>query len=59
MSERTPLVIVASINGDRSKDDNPNVPRSDPEIVDCALSCYDAGAAIDVARDDMSAKFVA
>ena len=46
MSERTPLVIVASINGDRSKDDNPNVPRSDPEIIDCALSCYDVGAAI-------------
>lgn len=41
-----PLVIVASINGDRSKDDNPNVPRSDAEIIDCALSCYDAGAAI-------------
>jgi len=41
-----PLVIVASINGDRSKDDNPNVPRSDAEITECALACYDAGASI-------------
>lgn len=46
MSAATPLVVVASINGDRSKDDNPNVPRSDAEVIECALACYDAGAAI-------------
>lgn len=46
MSTKEPLVVVASINGDRSKDDNPNVPRSDAEVTDCALACYDAGAAI-------------
>ncbi|MCB2048181.1 MAG: 3-keto-5-aminohexanoate cleavage protein [Novosphingobium sp.] len=46
MTASTPLVIVASINGDRSKEDNPNVPRSDAEIVECALACYDAGSAI-------------
>jgi 3-keto-5-aminohexanoate cleavage enzyme len=40
------MVVVASINGDRSKDDNPNVPRGDAEIAACALACYDAGAAI-------------
>jgi 3-keto-5-aminohexanoate cleavage enzyme len=46
MTLSEPLVIVASINGDRSKDDNPNVPRSDAEVIECALACYDAGAAI-------------
>ena len=46
MSERTPLVITASINGDRSKDDNPHIPRSHAEIVATALACYDAGASI-------------
>ena len=46
MTAATPLVVVASINGDRSKDDNPNVPRSDEEIAECAIACYDAGAAI-------------
>jgi 3-keto-5-aminohexanoate cleavage enzyme len=46
MTAAPPLVVVASINGDRSKDDNPNVPRSDAEVIDCALACYDAGAAI-------------
>lgn len=46
MTAKSPLVVVASINGDRSKDDNPNVPRSDAEVIDCALACYDAGAAI-------------
>ncbi len=46
MPAQTPLVIAASINGDRSKADNPNVPRTDEEIVACALACYDAGASI-------------
>jgi uncharacterized protein (DUF849 family) len=46
MTLAEPLAIVASINGDRSKDDNPNVPRSDAEVIEAALACYDAGAAI-------------
>lgn len=46
MKAQSPLVVIASINGDRSKDDNPNVPRGDDEIIACAISCYDAGAAI-------------
>ncbi|MBV1917172.1 MAG: 3-keto-5-aminohexanoate cleavage protein [Sphingomonadaceae bacterium] len=46
MAQHQPLVITASINGDRSKDDNPNVPRSHDEIVDSAIACYDAGASI-------------
>ncbi len=46
MSQRGPLVITASINGDRSKQDNPHVPRTHEEIVASALACYDAGASI-------------
>lgn len=45
MSE-SPLVIAVSINGEKSKADNPNVPREPDEIVACAISCYDAGASI-------------
>ena len=46
MSTDTPLVIAVSINGERSKDDNPHVPRTPDEIVATALACYDAGASI-------------
>lgn len=46
MSDPTPLVIAVSINGERSKDENPNVPRSHDEIVATALACYEAGASI-------------
>jgi len=42
----TPLVIEAAINGSTAKSLNPNVPRSIDEIVDTALACVDAGAAI-------------
>jgi uncharacterized protein (DUF849 family) len=45
MSDR-PLVIAVSINGERSKAINPNVPRTPDEIVATALSCYEAGASI-------------
>jgi 3-keto-5-aminohexanoate cleavage enzyme len=46
MSEPDPLVIAVSINGERGKDDNPNVPRTHDEIVAAALACYEAGASI-------------
>lgn len=46
MSDPQPLVIAVSINGERSKDENPNVPRSHDEIVETALGCYEAGASI-------------
>ncbi|MBV1917171.1 MAG: 3-keto-5-aminohexanoate cleavage protein [Sphingomonadaceae bacterium] len=46
MSQQKPLVITASINGERSKADNPYSPRTHDEIVETALSCYDAGASI-------------
>jgi uncharacterized protein (DUF849 family) len=46
MSDPQPLVIAVSINGERSKQDNPNVPRSHDEIVATALACYGAGASI-------------
>jgi 3-keto-5-aminohexanoate cleavage enzyme len=40
------LVIAVSINGEKSKETNPNVPRSHAEIVSTALACYEAGASI-------------
>lgn len=45
-SRDEPLVIAVSINGEKKKTDNPNVPRSHDEIVATALGCYDAGASI-------------
>jgi len=42
----TPLIIEAAINGATSKSQNPNVPRSIDEIVDCACACIEAGASI-------------
>jgi uncharacterized protein (DUF849 family) len=41
-----PLVITASINGERTKEQNPHSPRSYDEIVETALSSYAAGASI-------------
>ncbi|MCX7864102.1 MAG: 3-keto-5-aminohexanoate cleavage protein, partial [Novosphingobium sp.] len=46
MRETQPLVIAVSINGERSKQENPHVPRSHEEIFACALACYEAGASI-------------
>jgi uncharacterized protein (DUF849 family) len=46
MDNPQPLVIAVSINGERGKDENPNVPRSHDEIVATALACYEAGASI-------------
>jgi len=41
-----PLIIEAAINGATPKAMNPHVPRSVPEIVECACACIAAGAAI-------------
>ncbi|MPY94721.1 MAG: 3-keto-5-aminohexanoate cleavage protein [Acidimicrobiia bacterium] len=41
-----PVIIEAAINGVTTKDRNPNVPRSSPEIAADALACFEAGAAI-------------
>lgn len=40
------LVTEAALNGGTPKSRNPNVPRSPAEIVDDAIACIDAGAAI-------------
>jgi 3-keto-5-aminohexanoate cleavage enzyme len=46
MEEATPLIIEAAINGGTPKDRNPHVPRTVDEIVESALACLEAGAAI-------------
>lgn len=40
------LFIDAAINGVVRKDDNPNVPRTEDEIVDDAIACFAAGASV-------------
>ncbi len=44
--EFEPLIIEAAINGATPKNRNPHVPRSVDEIVESALACLEAGAAI-------------
>ena len=41
-----PLIIEVAINELASKQDNPNVPYSLDEVVDDAIACAQAGAAI-------------
>jgi uncharacterized protein (DUF849 family) len=41
-----PLIIEAAINGATTKAQNPSVPRTTDEIVECACACIEAGAAI-------------
>lgn len=41
-----PLIIEASINGQTPNSSNPNVPYSDEEIVEQAVACMEAGAAL-------------
>lgn len=41
-----PLIIEAAINGFTSKQRNPQVPRSVSEVVESALACLEAGAAM-------------
>lgn len=44
--ERTPVIIEAAINGNRTKEHNPNVPRSHAELAEDTLSVLSAGASI-------------
>lgn len=46
MGSGKPLVIEAAINGSKTKEANPNVPRTVEEIVAATLACVDAGATI-------------
>ena len=41
-----PLIIEASLNGQTPKSRNPHVPYSDEEIVEQAVACMEAGAAL-------------
>jgi 3-keto-5-aminohexanoate cleavage enzyme len=41
-----PVIVEVALNGQTSPQRNPNVPRTPDEIVDDALRCIDAGAAI-------------
>jgi 3-keto-5-aminohexanoate cleavage enzyme len=43
---RKVIVTVATTGGFHGKDANPNLPEQPHEIADCALACYNAGAAI-------------
>ncbi len=55
MARTEPLVITASINGERPKEQNRHSPRTHEEITQTALSSYDAGASIiHVHATDMS-----
>lgn len=45
-AETTPVIIEAALNGQTTKQQNPNVPRSSEEITADALACIEAGAAI-------------
>ena len=44
--ERGPVIIEAAINGNRTKEHNPNTPRSHAELVDDTLATLAAGASI-------------
>lgn len=40
----TPVVIESHINGERTKEMNPNTPRTYDEVIEDAIQCWDAGA---------------
>ena len=40
------IIIKACLNGNRGRDDNPNVPWTPQEVAEEAISCHDAGASI-------------
>ncbi len=42
----SPAMIEVALNGQTSKEVNPNVPRSSVEIAECALACFEGGACI-------------
>src|SRR5215204_4276037 len=46
VSPGNPIRIEAALNGGTPKDRNPHVPRTVDEIVESALACLEAGAAI-------------
>jgi len=46
MSEATPVILEAAINGTTTPERNPNVPRTPDEIAAEAIRCIEAGASI-------------
>ena len=46
MSDETPVILEAAINGVTSRDRNPHVPRTPEEVARDAIRCLDAGASI-------------
>ena len=40
----TPLIVESHLNGERTKEMNPNTPRTYDEVVEDAIRCWDAGA---------------
>ena len=38
------IIIKACLNGNRGRDDNPNVPWTPQEVAEEAVRCHDAGA---------------
>ena len=40
------IIIKACLNGNRGREDNPNVPWTPQEVADEAVRCYNAGASI-------------
>jgi len=46
VSELSPVIIEAALNGGTTVERNPNVPISSSELVDDALACIDAGASV-------------
>ena len=40
----TPLIVESHLNGERTKEMNPNTPRTYDEVVEDAIRCWDAGS---------------
>ena len=45
-----PAIVEVALNGQTSKQLNPNVPRSSAEIAACAIACIEAGASDYIAK---------
>ena len=45
-ASQRPVIIEVALNGQTTKDVNPNAPRSSNEIAEDALRCFENGAAI-------------
>jgi len=51
----TPVIIESHINGERTKDMNPNTPKNYDEVIEDAIRCWDAGScAIHVHNTDFN-----